>query len=187
MVLVTPLCTWWAWLRPARFISHCSLCPGVGQRLCLQPGFCCAVNRQIWWSRWQPRHDEDLCSPSTQRWLQTNGTHQTVAFTGWYVTSNLSFLKTMAFFGDALDGLPPISAPYLCICVFYHLDVDVVWSYCFTCREKRWHFLCVSWTYLTNGGGKNDAKCMQLFRSVVGHWPKATEWGAAFYFSWTMF
>lgn len=46
------------------------------------------------------------------------------------------FLKPWHF-GDALDGLPPISAPYLCICVFYHLDVDVVWSYCFTCREKR--------------------------------------------------
>lgn len=42
-----------------------------------------------------------------------------------YISLSL-FSRKRGIFCDMLEHLPSISAPYLYICLFYHLDVDVV-------------------------------------------------------------
>lgn len=59
-------------------------------------GFGCAVNRQIWWPRWQSWPREDICSSFTCRWLQWMGPtkqwllwahmlHQVYLFRSWMI------------------------------------------------------------------------------------------------------
>ena len=102
-------------------------------------GYCCSVNRQIWWLRWQSWPNEDIYS-SSMCGCRNERSPPNSGFINMLHPGFLSFLMH-GILCDTFDSLPPISAPYLYSYVFYHLDVDVVWPYRFTCWEKCWHFL----------------------------------------------
>lgn len=81
-------------------------------------GYCCTVNRQIWWLRWQSWPDEDCYSSFScgwRKWMEP--TKQWLLLANMLPASSLSlFSCNHGIFCDMLENLPSISAPYLYIC-----------------------------------------------------------------------